>query len=80
MREIANAMEMDFIYSLVPKDGTLHNLIERRAMEIAREIVLRTSASMKLEDQENSAERIEKAIKEKTNEIITSMPKYLWDR
>jgi hypothetical protein len=48
-------------------------------MEIAKEIVLRTSNTMQLEDQENSKERIEKSIKNKTEEIKTEMPKYLWD-
>jgi transcriptional regulator with XRE-family HTH domain len=35
--------------------------------------------SMKLEDQENNPARIQKAIKEKANEIKMEMPKYLWD-
>jgi hypothetical protein len=34
---------------------------------------------MTLEDQQNSKERIEKAIKQKTEEIKYEMPKYLWD-
>jgi hypothetical protein len=43
------------------------------------EIVLRTSNSMKLEDQENSKKRIEKSIRSKTEEIMDTLPKYLWD-
>jgi hypothetical protein len=54
-------------------------LIKRRAGALARQIVLRTSASMKLEDQENSSARIEQAINEKTEELIDDLPKYLWD-
>jgi hypothetical protein len=34
---------------------------------------------MKLEDQENSKIRLEKAIKNKAEEIKNKMPKYLWD-
>jgi hypothetical protein len=34
---------------------------------------------MKLEDQANSASRIEKAIKERTAAIKKEMPKILWD-
>lgn len=41
-------------------DGSLDALIERKAKALATEIVLRTSNSMKLEDQENSMYRIEK--------------------
>jgi hypothetical protein len=34
---------------------------------------------MKLEDQENTKQRIEKAIQERTTIIKTEMPKTLWD-
>jgi hypothetical protein len=34
---------------------------------------------MKLEDQENSQERIEKAIEERATVIKPEMPKALWD-
>jgi hypothetical protein len=34
---------------------------------------------MRLEDQENNPKRIQKAIKEKTEELKSEMPKYLWD-
>jgi hypothetical protein len=34
---------------------------------------------MKLEDQENSHTRIEKAIRERKEEIIRELPKALWD-
>ena len=54
-------------------------MIEKRAFEIASEIVLRTNNTMTLEDQQNSEQRIKKAIEEKTIEIKNQMPKYLWD-
>lgn len=40
---------------------------------------MRTSHTMKLEDQENTKERIEKAIEERMKEILNEMPKSLWD-
>ena len=79
LHEIAGAMDMKLVYAIVPKDDSLEKLIERRASALARKIVLRTSASMKLEDQENSAARLEKAVQEKTTELIDELPKYLWD-
>lgn len=79
LRETANAMDMQLIYGFVPKGGTLDDLIERKAKELAIQIVMRTSNTMKLEDQENSKMRIEKAIAERTEEIINEMPKILWD-
>ena len=44
-----------------------------------KEIVMRTSVNMSLEEQKNSERRIRKAIKEKALEIQRGMPKYLWD-
>jgi hypothetical protein len=54
-------------------------MIEKRAKEIAKEIVSRTNNTMTLENQQNSIERIEQAIEQKTAEIKYDMPKYLWD-
>jgi predicted DNA-binding mobile mystery protein A len=79
LREIADAMDMQLVYALIPKEGSLEKLIEKRAFALAQKIVLRTSVSMKLEDQENTKARLEKAIKEKASEIIDELPKYLWD-
>jgi len=79
LKETATALDMQLVYGFVPLDGTIDNLIERKASELAKQIVLRTSASMKLEDQENSKQRLEKAIAEKTLELKTEMPKILWD-
>lgn len=79
LREAANAMDMQLVYGFVPKDGSLDALIDRKARELATQIVLRTSQTMKLEDQENSPERIKKAIEERVNAIKAEMPKMLWN-
>ena len=79
LREVASALDMNLIYGFVPKDGSLDALIERKAKNLATQIVLRTNNSMKLEDQENSKQRIEKAIQERTTAIINEMTKTLWD-
>jgi len=46
---------------------------------LATEIVMRTNNTKTLEDQQNSKERIARAIAQKTAEIKFEMPKYLWD-
>ena len=79
LKEIGRVLDMKLVYGFVPIDGSLGALIEKRAMELATTIVLRTSVSMQLEDQGNSEVRPEKAIKEKAEEIIKEMPKILWD-
>ena len=79
LREVANAMDMQLVYGFVSKHESLEQMIEKRAKELATEIVMRTNNTMTLEDQQNSKERIEKAIEQKTIEIKSEMPKYLWD-
>lgn len=79
LRQTARALGMQLIYGFVPHDGSLEALIDRRATELATHIVLRTSNTMKLEDQENTKQRIEKAIQERAATIKNEMPKILWD-
>ena len=79
MKEAGQAMDMKFVYGYIPVDGTLEALIEKKAKKLATEIVMRTSATMKLENQENSPQRIKDAIEERTKELIDEMPKILWD-
>lgn len=79
LKEIGRALDMQLVYGFVPNDGSLDALIEKRATELATKIVLRTSNTMKLEDQGNTNRRIEKAIKERAGDIKNEMPKILWD-
>ncbi len=79
LHEIADALDMVLVYGFVPKDKSIEAMIEKKARALAKEIVLRTSISMKLEGQENSKKRIEKAIKERTEEFKNELPKILWD-
>lgn len=79
LRQFGKSLNLKLIYGFIPQSGKLEDIIEKRAYELAIEIVNRTSISMKLEDQENNPSRIQKAIKEKANEIKIEMPKYLWD-
>lgn len=79
LREAGKALDMQLVYGFVPNDGSLEALIERKAEALATQIVLRTSNTMKLEDQENSKRRIKKAIKERALVIQNEMPKILWD-
>lgn len=79
LKEIARALDMQLVYGFIPNDGSLDALIEKRATELATKIVLRTSNTMKLEDQGNTNKRIQKAIEERAETIKNEMPKILWD-
>ena len=79
LREIAEAMDMKLVYALVPKEESLQKLIKKRAIALAQKIVMRTSGSMRLEDQENTVARLQKAVQEKADELVHDLPKHLWD-
>lgn len=79
LEEAAKAIDMKLIYGFVAIDGSIEKLIDKKARKLAIEIVMRTSRTMKLEDQENSPNRIKKAIEERTKEIMEEMPKMIWD-
>jgi predicted DNA-binding mobile mystery protein A len=79
LRQFGEAMNLKLIYGFIPEKGKLEDMIEHRAYEIAREIVSRTSATMQLEDQENSPGRIKKAVREKGEDLKREMPRFLWD-
>jgi predicted DNA-binding mobile mystery protein A len=79
LRDVANAMDLQLVYGFVSKHESLEQMIEKRAKELATEIVMRTNNTMALENQQNSKQRIAQAIAEKTAEIKFEMPKYLWD-
>lgn len=79
LKDAASALDLKLVYGFVAKSGSLEQMIEDRAKEIATEIVMRTHTTMTLEDQQNSKERIAQAIAQKTSEIKYEMPKYLWD-
>lgn len=79
LREIARVMDMQLVYGFVPNDGSLDALIEKRATQLATQIVMRTANTMKLEDQANSEKRIEAAIRERAAALQQEMPKILWD-
>ena len=79
LNEIAEALDMKVVYAIIPKQGTLHEMIVKQAYKKATEIVERTSTSMALEDQENSKDRLNNAKMEKVSELVNEMPKFLWD-
>ena len=62
LRETARALDMELVYGFVPKDGSLERYIDKKARSLAEKIVSRTSNTMKLEEQENTNQRLKKAI------------------
>ncbi len=78
MEKVGRAMDMKFVYGFLPNSGSLDRTIDNRARELATKIVQRASMSMKLENQEVSAQRVAQEINELAEEIKRAMPKSLW--
>jgi predicted DNA-binding mobile mystery protein A len=79
LKEVATALDMRLIYCLFPKDGTLEALIERRAREIATQMILSSSEPGIFEDRENDPESNQEAIRGRMKMIMDRSPKMLWD-
>jgi predicted DNA-binding mobile mystery protein A len=79
LKEAGKALEMRFVYGFVPVHGSLNALIDQKANELAKRIVLRTHQTMMLEDQASSKEIIEQAITELAGEFKQEITRSLWD-
>jgi predicted DNA-binding mobile mystery protein A len=79
LKEVGEALNLKLVYGFVPKDGTIDNLININAENLAKKIVLRTNQNMKLEGQGIGDEKINETIKDLANEIKREMRKSLWD-
>tara|TARA_B100000949_G_C13904350_1_gene294140 strand:- start:64 stop:525 length:462 start_codon:yes stop_codon:yes gene_type:complete len=79
LKDVAHAMDLKLVYALVPKDGTINDMIQLKAESLAQKIVLRTNQNMKLENQGIGDEKLEKTKKELADEIKREMRRSLWD-
>lgn len=79
LKDAGNALEMRLVYGFIPHNGSLEEMIEKRAYALAKSIVHRTSNSMRLEDQENSDDRIKSSIEDMVQELKRDLPGKLWD-
>ena len=79
LREVGRVLEMDLVYGFISRHNSLEDMIEERAREIAEEDVLKTRQAMQLDNSRKSENDIKKAIQQKTYEISSKMPSYLWD-
>lgn len=78
LKEMGAAMELKLVYGFVT-EATLEKMVEEKAIKLATKIVMRTSRQMALEDQKISDEKLKKAIKDRAEEIVRTLPKNIWD-
>ena len=79
LEEIAASLDMQLVYAIIPKKGTLKQMVDEKAEEKAKEIVKRTNTTMLLENQQLKNEKLMGALMEKKEELKNEMPRLLWD-
>jgi len=79
LKKAGKALEMRLVYGFVPVHGSIDALIDQKANELAKRIVLRTNQTMMLENQATSKKNIERAIAELAGEFKLEMTRSLWD-
>lgn len=79
LRKVAEGLDCDLVYALVPRTGSLDEILERRAREIARRRVERVSHSMSLEDQAVGQGERERQVEEFARELLDGPMRRLWE-
>ena len=79
LRRMAEALGCSLVYAVVPRDGSLDEILKRRAKNVATAIMKRTQATMKLEDQAISKAELDQQIEEMTLQIADDLKSSLWE-
>lgn len=78
LRKLANALECDLVYALVPRES-LEEIRRKRARIVASRLVKRVSHSMKLEEQGISKQIEESELNRRVEKLLQGNAKNLWD-
>jgi predicted DNA-binding mobile mystery protein A len=79
LRKIADAMDCDLVYAIVPRKPVT-KLLEDRARVIATQRVDRINVSMGLEQQANSPSYRKKMIRMEVKRLMEEAPEELWEK
>ena len=78
LQSLAEGLDCELVYVLVPRES-IQRMLERRATQLAAEMVNRVSTSMELENQGVSEEERQSQIEELTGSLLRDRPKHFWD-
>lgn len=78
MRKIADAMDCDFVYAVVPK-GTIGDVIQAQARRKAEARIRRAGAHMALELQSLSEKQMKQRIDDLAAMLVRDMPPDFWE-
>jgi predicted DNA-binding mobile mystery protein A len=76
--KMAEAMGGKLVYAIVPREGTVQDIVMAQARKKARRIIQRTRAHMALEEQTEGLRSQEEMIEELASEIAREIPRDFW--
>jgi predicted DNA-binding mobile mystery protein A len=79
LSRVAEALECNLFYALLPKKGDLEDIVQRQALDKARRMVSKVDQTMILEGQGVSHEERESLIEETATDILARRPSLIWD-
>jgi predicted DNA-binding mobile mystery protein A len=77
LRELAEAMDCELVYAIVPRKS-LRKMLEERARAVARETLRRTGYSMELERQGLGVREQERAFEREVDRLLAGSRRKLW--
>ena len=80
LRDAAEALDMRLIYALVPKQGTVREIVRRQARKLAEDAVARTSISMSLEEQSVPREELLREVDFLVEELMRKNTRTFWNQ
>ena len=79
LAKVAEAMECDLVYAIVPRTGALEETLRQRALAVSTKLVGVVAGSMALEAQATDSTSREELIESTAAELIRTLDKDLWD-
>lgn len=80
LREAAEALDMKVVYAIVPKHGTVGDMVRTHARKLAEDAVRRTSISMSLEDQTVSRDELLREVDYLADDLIRKGSRTFWNQ
>lgn len=78
LRELAEAMDCELVYAIVPRKP-LGTILDERARSVARQVLRRTGHSMELERQGLGVRDRERALEREVERLLAGSRRKLWE-
>jgi predicted DNA-binding mobile mystery protein A len=78
LREVADALDAELFYAIVPRNSLTQMMVSQAHRKALSELA-QVAHLMRLEDQEVGKEETARQLKERTDELLRSRSRALWD-